>query len=408
MARQDDSRREFLKSGAAGIAAITVLPGAVRAAGQQGAETPAEKPPQRKVIQRTLGKTGIKLPVVSMGARFGTPEQIRAALDAGIVHIDSANSYSRGRHEEAVGEAVKGRPRDSFVVGTKVYMNFDQKTGLFPEDAKPEPFLEKFEESMGRLGLDYVDILYLHDVVKAGAVTFEPYLSTMKKLKEAGRARFIGVSTHTNEPEVINAVVDSKAYDVVLTAYNFLQPHHDELEPAIERAGKAGVGVVAMKTQAGVFWDRERTQQINMKAALKWVLNNPHVHTAIPGFGSFEEMEAALSVMQDLALTPQEREDLKLGAGEKRAGLFCSQCGDCLNQCDRNLDIPTLMRSFMYAYGYRDLAKAKHAVRDIDLAQVPCESCAVCKVTDCRMGFDVRGKVRDIARIRQVPDDFIV
>jgi predicted aldo/keto reductase-like oxidoreductase len=201
--------------------------------------------------------------------------------------------------------------------------------------------------------------------------------------------------------------VESKAYDVVLTAYNFLQPHLDELEAAIERAGKAGIGMVAMKTQAGVFWDRERTQPINMKAALKWALNNPHVHTAIPGFANFDEMETALSVMEELTLTPEERGDLKLDGTGKRAGLFCPQCGDCLAQCDRDLDIPTLMRSFMYAYGYRDLAKAKQAVRHLDLSRVPCESCDVCRVTDCRMGFDVRDKVRDIARIRQVPDDFI-
>jgi aryl-alcohol dehydrogenase-like predicted oxidoreductase len=410
MGRQEDSRREFLKKGAAGIAAMTVLPGAVRAA-QEAAEPPAEKPaqkaPQRKVIHRTLGKTGIKLPVVSMGARFDTPEQIRAALDNGIVHIDTANSYGNGRHEEAIGEAIKGRPRDSFVIGTKVYMNFDHKTGLFPEDATAEPFLEKFETSMGRLGLDYVDILYLHDVVKGEAASFEPYLAAMKKLKEAGRTRFIGVSTHTNEPEVINAVVESKAHDVVLTAYNFMQPHLPELEQAIERAGKAGLGMVAMKTQAGVFWDKERTQQINMKAALKWVLNNPHMHTTIPGFANFEEMEVALSVMEGLELTPEERKDLKLDETEKQAGLFCPQCGDCLSQCDRDLDIPTLMRSFMYAHGYRDLAKAKNAVRNIDLSRIPCDGCDVCKVTACRMGFDVRSKVRDIARIRQVPDDFI-
>lgn len=407
MSRQEDSRREFLKKGAAGIAAITVLPGAVRAAAQETAEPPAEKPPQRKVVRRTLGKTGIKIPVVSMGARLDTPEQIRAALDAGIVHIDTANSYGRGRHEEAIGEAVRGRPRDSFVIGTKVFMNFDQKTGLYPADAKPEPFLEKFETSMQRLGLEYVDILYLHDVVKGEAVIFEPYLAAMRKLKEAGRTRSIGISTHTNEAEVINAMVESKAYDVVLTAYNFQQPHLAELNPAIERAGKAGMGVVAMKTQAGVFWDRERTQQINMKAALKWVLNNPHVTTAIPGFANFDEMETALSVMEDLTLTPEERKDLKLDDTGKRAGLFCPQCGDCLSQCDRDLDIPTLMRSFMYAYGYRDLAKAKNTVRHIDLSRVPCESCDACSVTDCRMGFDVRSKVRDIARIRQVPDDFI-
>ena len=123
MGREIDSRREFLKRGAAGVAAMTILPSAVSVAGQEtGAEAKAE-PPKPKVVYRTLGKTGIKLPVVSMGARLSAPEQIRTALDAGIEHIDTANSYGQGRHEQAVGEAIKDRPRDSVVIGTKVYMN---------------------------------------------------------------------------------------------------------------------------------------------------------------------------------------------------------------------------------------------------------------------------------------------
>ena len=111
--------------------------------------------------------------------------------------------------------------------------------------------------------------------------------------------------------------------------------------------------------------------------------------------------------MADLTLSAEEIKDLRLDGPNKRAGLFCPQCGDCLDQCDRDVAIPTLMRSYMYAYGYRDLAKAKDALREIDLSHVACESCDACRVTDCRMGFDVRDKVTDIVRIRQVPDDFI-
>jgi predicted aldo/keto reductase-like oxidoreductase len=406
MGRNEGSRRDFLKKSVAGVAGATLLPAVVRA-GQEKTDAPAAEKQERKLIQRTLGKTGIKLPIVSMGARLGEPDQIRTALDTGIRHIDTANSYGRGRHEEAVGQAIKDRPRDSVVIGTKVYMNIDAKTGLYPQDGTSEAFMEKFDTSMKRLGLDYVDILYLHDVVRGASTTFEPYLAAMKKIKQDGRAKFLGVSTHTNEPEVINATVDAKVYDVVLTAYNFTQPHLPELEKAIERAAKAGLGVVAMKTQAGVYWDQERQQKINMKAALKWAMNNPHVHTSIPGFANFDEMETALSIMQDLALSPEEAKDLKLDEKNRRAGMFCSQCGDCVAQCDRDVDIPTLMRSYMYAYGYRDLAKAKDAVRFLDLSRVACASCDGCRVVDCPMGFNVKERVLDIARIRQVPDDFL-
>ena len=133
MAGREESRRDFLKKGAVGVAGMALM-SSVREAGAEG--TPPA-PPEKKTIYRTLGKTGIQVPVVSMGARFEEADQIRAALDAGIVLIDTANNYGNGRHEEAVGEAVKGRPRDSFVVVTKVYMNMDGKTGLFPDNASP-------------------------------------------------------------------------------------------------------------------------------------------------------------------------------------------------------------------------------------------------------------------------------
>jgi predicted aldo/keto reductase-like oxidoreductase len=407
MSRKDESRRDFLKKGATGFAAVTLVPAALAAAEEEKKQQSEEKKEKRKIVERTLGKTGIKLPVVSMGARFGTPDQIKAALDEGIKHIDTANVYGRGQHEKAVGEAIKDRPRDSVVIGTKVYMPMDQKTGLYPKDLKAEKFVENFDAGLKRLGTDYVEILYLHDVVRRESALFEPFLTAMQKLKKEGKARFIGVSTHTNEPEVINAAVDAKVYDVALTAYNFKQPHLDDLEKAIDRAAKAGMGIVAMKTQAGVYWDRERQQKINMKAALKWALNNPHVHTSVPGFANFEEMEEALSVMEDLALTDQEKKDLKLDSESKRAGLFCSQCRDCVAQCTEDLDIPTLMRSYMYAYGYRDLAKAKDAVRHLDLTRIPCQDCGTCRVADCPMGFDVKEKVLDIARIERVPRDFL-
>lgn len=405
MADRNETRRNFLKKGAAGVAGAALFPAVANAGG--GEQKVEGKDNKKKVIYRTLGKTGIKLPIVSMGARFDTPDNIRAALDAGIKHIDTANTYGQGRHEEAIGEAVKDRPRDSFVIGTKVYMNMDSKTGLYPADAKPDLFYENFDAGLKRLGLDYVEILYLHDVVKGASVTFEPYLTAMKKIKESGKAKFIGISTHTNEPEVINAMVACGQYDVVLTAYNFLQPHRTAVEAAIERAAKAGMGVVAMKTMAGAYWDRERQQPINTKAALKWAMNNPNVHTSIPGFANFEEMEVALSIMEELALTPEERKDLKLDEATKQAGLYCAQCGKCVAQCDRDLDIPTLMRSYMYAYGYRDLRKAKDALRHVDLTGIPCDDCGDCRVTDCSMGFDIKNKVQDIARIERVPDDFI-
>jgi len=401
------NRREFLKKSVTGLAGLAVLPSMVS---REAAAEPEEKAAAPvKMVYRTLGRTGIKLPVVSMGVmNSDNPKLIEYALEKGVVYLDTAHVYSRGRNEEAIGGVIKNYPRDSIFIATKVPGEpEDRKTGLFTEATRPEPFVEKFETSLRRLGTDYVDVLFLHSAVKREAVLFEPLLSAMVKLRKEGKARFIGVSTHSNEPEVIRAAVESKEHDVVLTAYNFRQPHAAEVGRAVEEAANAGLGVVAMKTQAGAFWDRERQRPINMKAALKWVLRNEHVHTAVPGVTAFDQLDENLSVMADLELTPNETEDLQLGRKMGVPGLYCTQCGECLAQCGRGVEIPTLMRSYMYAYGYRNLALSKETMESIDPSGIPCGNCGLCRV-DCTMGFDIKSKIEDIARMQNVPYDFLL
>ncbi len=398
------NRRNFIKKSAAGLAGVTFLPLILK--GQKESKTKEIKK-KRKIIYRTLGKTGIKLPIISMGAQANEKNLYSAALDAGIVHFDTANTYGMGRHEQMLAGVIKGRPRDSYVIGTKVYVPTDEKTGIFTKGATAASFIEKFETSLKRLGLDYVEILYLHSVAKKESIFYEPLLSALQKMKKEGKTRFVGISVHTNEPEVIRAAVDSKVHDVVLTAYNFRQPHLADVQKAIDYAAKAGLGIVAMKVLAGVYWDKERKHPINMKAALKWALQNENIHTTIPGFSTFDQMETDLSVMEDLTLTPQEKADLKMGEKLSMTGLYCSQCRQCMSQCPKKLDIPTLMRSYMYAYGYRDLAKAREAAESMNLSRPACNDCATCSVK-CTMGFDVRDKVLDISRIKDIPEDFLV
>jgi predicted aldo/keto reductase-like oxidoreductase len=266
--------------------------------------------------------------------------------------------------------------------------------------------VEKFETSLKRLGLDHVDILYMHSVIKKEAALFEPLLNALVKLKKEGKTKFIGVTTHSNEPEVIRAATDSKVYDVVLTAYNFLQPHLAEVKKEVARATQAGLAVIAMKTQAGVYWDRARTQQINMKAALKFVLQDENILTTIPGFTTFDQLELDLTVMNDLTLTEQEKIDLKLIPKQSRRGLYCIQCGECVAQCRYKLDIPTFMRSYMYAYGYRNYAVARDTFMSAATQEIPCRTCSTCSVA-CKSKFDVRSKMLDIARIKDVPDEFL-
>jgi len=349
------------------------------------------------VITRTLGKTGIEVPIISMGVmRADNPNILKAAFDLGIKHFDTAHSYQDGRNEEMVGKFFKDKDRKSLIISTKIH---PPKEGMSTEE-----FLEKFEISLKRLQMDYVDILYLHVANDREYTLDKRYLNALKRAKESGKTRFAGVSTHTNMPEVINAAVDSNFYDIVLTAYNFRLQNDEEMQQALQRANDAGLGIIGMKNMAGRFLDKEKTRPVNCKAALKWASKNPLVHTNIPGITTYEMLMENWSVMKDMELSQQEEKDLELAMHEP--GMFCKGCKTCLDQCPKKLPIPDLMRSYMYNYGYSYPAKAYKTVASLNVSDNPCEGCDECTVI-CPNGFKVREKVADIARIRTVPKEFL-
>jgi len=114
---KNKGRRNFIKKGFTGLAGAMLVPSVIK----------RDKKPidlqkkDKKFIYRTLGKTGIKLPIVSMGT-YNATSVANTALDAGIVHIDTSADYNKGNDERMFGEVFKKRPRDSFVIGTSIGM----------------------------------------------------------------------------------------------------------------------------------------------------------------------------------------------------------------------------------------------------------------------------------------------
>jgi hypothetical protein len=388
-------RRDFLKVSLTGLvttgaAALLLADDKKKAKDSKEPQPPGGR--REGFIYRTLGKTGVVLPVVSMGVmNSDNPELVRTALDSGLIHLDTAHGYQRGRNEEMIGRVLKGRPRDSFFIATKV------KEG--------EKFTEMLDLSLQRLGLDYVNILYLHNLTSRNNVLASENLEVMEKAKRSGKARFIGVSTHANEPEVIRAAIEAKIYDVVLSGYNFRKDYIKDLDAAIAEATATGVGIVAMKTLAGAFWDKLRTKPINTRGALKWALNNLNITTAIPGMTTFDQLKTDLEVVKDLKLTEEELRDLKLGQAQNTAGLYCQGCQRCVPQCPKRVPIPEMMRAYMYAYGYRNLEAAHELVSSLNLPDNPCSGCEQCSV-NCAFKFDVRERMVDVNRLKVLPSDF--
>jgi uncharacterized protein len=393
-------RRDFMRTTLAGCGGLFLLSSEAKT---EETKTVDSKGKERKFVYRTLGRTGLKLPVINMGVmNSDNPNLIRAALDSGIVLLDTAHGYMGGRNEETIGTVIKGRPRDSFMIGSKVSLPKDRSTGLYVEGATTDEFLKKLDISLKRLGVDHVEILYHHGVSNKESVIHEPVLNAMEKAKKEGKIRFAGISTHMNEPEVVHATVDSKFYDVILVAYNFQQKHVSEVRRAIARAAQAGIGIVGMKAIRGGY--RQTPSVQSAAAALKWVLQDPNVHTIVPGFTAFEEMETDLAVLESPNLTEDEKKTLQ--KEESRASLYCQGCGQCLKQCRDQLPVPDLMRAYMYTYAYRNVALAQDLVLSLNLPSHACEDCSQCSVK-CSVGFNVSAKIKDVVRLKDVPSEFI-
>jgi len=168
---------------------------------------------------RELGRTGLTVSVVGygtapLGDMFGTSDEDAAlqsahrALDAGVNFFDSSPSYGKGLAEERLGKVLRGR-RHEIIVGTKA-----GKYGPDEFDFSADRIRRGVEESLRRLGTDYVDILQLHDVefVDLEGQIGEGY-AELVRLREAGMCRLIGM---TGYPTAMTRRVMSE-YDLDVT-----------------------------------------------------------------------------------------------------------------------------------------------------------------------------------------------
>lgn len=385
--RKDFSRREFLSKSISGIASIGLL-GISGKALSSSENVDLNMDSDKKIIYRTLGRTGIRLPVVSMGVMNAfNPELVIKSYEIGVRHFDTAANYLRGRSEEMVGNAIKElNVRDKVIIATKA-LTARQRREMNPKQAK-EAFLNITAESLKRLKTDYIDILYFHGVDNVEDLKNPGIREAMLLLKEQKKARFIGFSTH-REIACLNEAANSGFFDVVLTSFNYALSQEHELFEAIKKMASKGIGIIAMKTQCTQYFHRLELPtelhkyykgKILHTAVLKWVLRNENITTAIPGYTNFQQMEEDFSVAYDLEYTPEEKQFLE-DRGIKLALAYCHQCKRCIPTCPNQVDIPALMRIHMYAACYSNFYQARDVLDSIPKEQSfqRCKSCNTCK-----------------------------
>ena len=285
---------------------------------------------------RQLGESDLRVSEICLGTwtTFGgsldegaSLALVDAAFDQGINFFDTANVYSEGRSEEVLGRALAGRPRDSFVVATKVYGEMPNgERGLSREQV-----LKQIDDSLARLQLDHVDLYQCHDF--DNDVPVEETLGALTEVVNAGKGRFIGVSNWSGEQ--IRGAVDlarERGFAKIVSSqpeYSLLQrkPEEDVI-PASRENGVSQIvysplaqGVLSGKYRPGEsfaadtraaargegFMSRflaedvlERVQRLGPIAdecgittaelALAWILREPNVASAIVGSSRPEQI----------------------------------------------------------------------------------------------------------------------
>ena len=197
---------------------------------------------------RPLGHTGLELPWLSFGAsslgqEFRSVEvnealrSVRVALDLGLNFIDTSPFYGRGMSECLLGLALRGVPRESYFLGTKL-----GRYDLSHFDFSAKRVAESVDVSLHRMGVDYLDILLCHDIEFVDMKQIvEETLPALHQIQKAGKARFIGISGYPMK--MFRYVMHHAKIDVILS-YNHYTLQNTMLASLVNDLQTRGIGIM--------------------------------------------------------------------------------------------------------------------------------------------------------------------
>ncbi|MCM1262069.1 MAG: aldo/keto reductase [Butyrivibrio sp.] len=317
----------------------------------------ADEKRYEKMIYRRCGKSGLKLPAVSLGLwqNFGhgsvfsnMEEMVHTAFDLGITHFDLANNYGNpynGSAEENFGKILVGmrQYRDEMCISTKA--GYEMWPGPYGDRNGSRKYLTaSLDQSLKRLGLDYVDIYY-HHIFDPGTPLEETALALDNAVKQ-GKALYVGISNYNKE----QTAEIMKVFKELHTPFIINQPSYSILNRWIEDDGldkfvvENGVGLAVFsplyqglltdkylkeipadsRIGRGVSWIgsklddkmRLRLNKLNdiaaargqklSQMALSWVLNNPAVATVLIGASRPEQIVENVKCIEKLDFTREE------------------------------------------------------------------------------------------------------
>ncbi|AFM24581.1 aldo/keto reductase [Desulfomonile tiedjei] len=378
MGSKEIGRRLFIKGASSAVLGLAVTP----LCNMNLSFADAQK--ANSLEYRILGRTGLKVTAVSMGVmNCSDPSVLHRAFDLGINFYDTAHSYMGGRNEEMMGKAFRGK-RDKVFIQTKFRVGTEKETR------------KSVETSLQRLQTDYVDVLLAHSLKKPDEVNDPALIRFLQAMKKEGKARFTGFSTHADMAPLLREAAKSSFHDVALTSYNFT--HSNDLKEAVALARNSGIGIVAMKTQAGGYKASDMGGLSPHQAALKYVLLDQHVAVAVPGVTTIQQIEELAAVM-GTALSRKDLDELRQYESHLQ-GRICTMCGGCIGECPHGVAHSDLLRAVMYRDGYKDDKLAREVLRtERALQQIKlCSDCSSCAIT-CSRGLDIHARLKEVHRM---------
>jgi L-glyceraldehyde 3-phosphate reductase len=324
-----------------------------------------------RMVYRRCGRSGLLLPAISLGLwqNFGHDRpldtiraRVRRAFDLGVTHFDLANNYGPpyGSAEENFGRLLRSdlRPfRDELVVSTKA--GYDMWAGPYGDWGSRKYLLASLDQSLARLGLDYVDIFYSH---RSDPET--PLEETMGALDTAvrqGKALYAGISSYSAErtreaaailrelgtpllihqpsysmlnrwiePELLNVLDEEGVGCIVFSplAQGVLTDRYLHGIPEGSRASRDGSLAADTLTDdmlakvRGLNEIASRRGQSLAQMALAWTLRDPRVTSAVIGASSVEQLETNLGALERLDFTDDELAEIDRYATESEINIW--------------------------------------------------------------------------------------
>jgi hypothetical protein len=360
------TRRDFVKTvGLAGLAVAGAgVPGAIAAPEPPAAAVKATAMPKRK-----LGKTGVEVSILTLGGMFDTINNqllLKQALKWGVTYWDTAESYGNGLSEEGYGRFFARNPesRKEIFLVTKL-------------QAKGGNLTERLDKGLKRLQTDHADLFFIHSLTGIGEMT--PAIKTWAaEMKRAGKFKFFGFSTHTNMEDCLLGAARLDWIDAAMFTYNFRVMHGPKMQEALNACEKAGIGLVAMKSQAGGPGAKKIASSAKLdmaerflkrgftdkQAKLKVVWENPQIASLCSQMPNLTILSANVAAARDqVKLAREEFESLRQYALETQAG-YCAGCGNlCQEALGGAVPVNEVMRCLMYHryYGEPELARQTFA-----------------------------------------------